>query len=54
MNPTALMVRTDLPSTRVRRPFQDEDFALIKETLTPEAVESVFWENAAKFYLGHS
>lgn len=54
MDPTALMVGTDLPSTRVRRPFQDEDFALIKETLTPEEVESVFWENAAKFYLGHS
>ena len=54
VDPTALMVGTDLPSTRARRPFQDEDFALIKETLTPEEVESVLWENAAKFYLGQS
>lgn len=49
---TALMVGTDLPSTRARRPFQDEDFDLTKQTLSPEEVSAVFWDNAAKFYLG--
>lgn len=52
VDPTALMVGTDLPSTRARRPFQDEDFDLIKQTLNPEEVSAVFWDNAAKFYLG--
>ena len=51
---TALMVGTDLPSTRARRPFQDEDFDLIKQTLSPEEVSAVFWGNAANFYLGQS
>lgn len=51
--PTALMVGTDLPSTRARRPFQDEDFALIMETLTPNEVDAVFRGNAAKFYLSN-
>lgn len=49
---TALMVGTDLPSTRARRPFQDEDFDPTKQTLSPEEVSAVFWDNAAKFYLG--
>ena len=51
VDPTALMVGTDLPSTRARRPFQDEDFDLIKQTLNPDEVFAVFWDNAAKFYL---
>ncbi|WP_209324953.1 amidohydrolase family protein [Brevibacterium renqingii] len=49
-DPTALMVGTDLPSTRARRPFADADFALIRQVLTPAEADAVFWTNAAKFY----
>lgn len=51
-NPAALMVGTDLPSTRARRPFADEDFDLIRDVLSPEECANVFWNNAAEFYLG--
>jgi len=51
VDPTALMVGTDLPSTRARRPFQNEDFDLIAETVRPEEIPAVFWDNAADFYL---
>lgn len=54
VDPTALMVGTDLPSTRARRPFQDEDFECIRLALTPEQVSAVFWDNAAAFYLGET
>lgn len=49
---SALMVGTDLPSTRARRPFQDEDFECIARVLTPEQTAAVFWGNAAAFYPG--
>ncbi|SCL41053.1 Predicted metal-dependent hydrolase, TIM-barrel fold [Micromonospora pallida] len=52
VDPTALMVGTDLPSTRARRPFQDEDFEYIAQVLDPSHVADVFWNNAAAFYLG--
>lgn len=57
VDPTALMVGTDLPSTRAERPFRNEDFQLIQQTLeaegfTPDQVAAVFWGNAADFYLG--
>jgi len=51
VNPAALMVGTDLPSTRARRPFEDADLTLIRDTLEPDEVEAVFWGNAAEFYL---
>lgn len=50
-DPSALMVGTDMPSTRAVRPFADADFDLIRETLTPEEASAVFWDNAAAFYL---
>ncbi|MGP3683577.1 amidohydrolase family protein [Streptomyces sp. IBSNAI002] len=49
-DPTALMAGTDLPSTRARRPFSDEDFALIAETVGEEHLGAVLWDNAAAFY----
>ncbi len=52
LDPTALMVGTDLPSTRARRPFEDEDFETIRQALAPEQVAAVFWDNAAAFHLG--
>ncbi|SDR73434.1 Predicted metal-dependent hydrolase, TIM-barrel fold [Brevibacterium siliguriense] len=49
-DPNALMVGTDLPSTRARRPFADADFTLLRQTLTPAEADAVFYSNAAKFY----
>lgn len=51
IDPTALMVGTDLPSTRARRPFERRDFELVAETLDPEHGRAVFWDNAEAFYL---
>ncbi|MFF8895765.1 amidohydrolase family protein [Brevibacterium casei] len=51
-DPSALMVGTDLPSTRARRPFADDDLRLIESVLTPAEADAVFWGNAAAFYLG--
>lgn len=51
----ALMVGTDVPSTRAKRPFADEDLELIRQTILAQRgediVEDVFWNNAARFYL---
>ncbi len=52
VDPTALMVGTDLLSTRAKRPFENADFDLIAHALTPEQAAAVFWDNAAAFYLG--
>lgn len=51
IDPTALMVGTDLPSTRARHPFERRDFELITETVDPEHARAVFWDNAEAFYL---
>ena len=51
-DPTALMVGTDLPSTRARRPFERTDFELIREVVDPAQLADIFWNNAARFYLG--
>lgn len=51
VDPTALMAGTDLPSTRARRPFEYQDFQIIRHALEPEQVHAVFWDNAASFYL---
>lgn len=52
VDPTALMVGTDLPSTRARRPFRNDDFETIRQALDPEQAAAVFWNNAATLYLG--
>lgn len=49
-NPQALMFGTDLPSTRAPRPYADEDFLLVADTLGDEAARAVFFDNAAEFY----
>jgi predicted TIM-barrel fold metal-dependent hydrolase len=49
-NPQALMFGTDLPSTRAPRPYKDDDFLLVCETLGNEAARAVFYDNAAQFY----
>lgn len=54
VDPSALMAGTDLPSTRAQRPFENADFDVISEALSPEEISAVFWDNAAEFYLGRS
>ena len=49
-NPRALMFGTDLPSTRAPRPYQDNDYTLVLETLGKKRAANVFYENAIKFY----
>jgi predicted TIM-barrel fold metal-dependent hydrolase len=49
-NPKALMFGTDLPSTRAPRPYCDEDFLQVIDTLGDEAAQAVFYENAVEFY----
>ena len=49
-NPKALMFGTDLPATRAPRPYQDEDYNLVMETLGEEKAADVFYKNAIAFY----
>ena len=49
-NPKALMFGTDLPSTRAPRPYQDDDYTLVLETLGEEKAANVFYKNAIEFY----
>ena len=53
-NPKALMFGTDLPSTRAPRPYQDEDYDLVLETLGEEKAANVFYKNAIVFYRPNS
>ena len=49
-NSRALMFGTDLPSTRAPRPYQDNDYTLVLETLGEEQAADVFYKNASDFY----
>lgn len=49
-NPKALMFGTDLPSTRAPRPYRDDDYDLVLETLGEEKAANVFYKNAIEFY----
>jgi predicted TIM-barrel fold metal-dependent hydrolase len=49
-NPDCLMFGTDLPSTRAPRPYRDEDFLLVVDTLGDDAARAVFYDNSAAFY----
>jgi predicted TIM-barrel fold metal-dependent hydrolase len=49
-NPRALMFGTDLPSTRAPRPYQDDDYTLVLDTLGEEKATDVFYKNAIEFY----
>jgi predicted TIM-barrel fold metal-dependent hydrolase len=49
-NPRALMFGTDLPSTRAPRPYRDDDYTLVLETLGEEKAANVFYKNAIEFY----
>jgi predicted TIM-barrel fold metal-dependent hydrolase len=49
-NPRALMFGTDLPSTRAQRPYRDDDYTLVLETLGEEKAADVFYKNAIELY----
>ncbi len=49
-NPDALMFGTDLPCTRAPRPYNDEDFFLVEQTLGDEGARKALCENALQFY----
>ncbi|MBL8496795.1 2-pyrone-4,6-dicarboxylate hydrolase [Nitrosomonas sp. JL21] len=49
-NPDALMFGTDLPSTRAPRPYEDNDFLLVIETIGAENADKVLFTNAVNFY----
>src|SRR6266508_4048807 len=49
-NPRSLMFGTDLPSTRAPRPYQDDDYTRVLETLGEEKTANVFYKNAIEFY----
>jgi predicted TIM-barrel fold metal-dependent hydrolase len=49
-NPRALMFGTDLPSTRAPRPYRDDDYTLVLETLGEEKAADVLYKNAIEFY----
>ncbi|MFE3328894.1 amidohydrolase family protein [Streptomyces sp. NPDC059176] len=49
VDPTALMVGSDLPSTRARRPFVDSDLDVVAEAAA-EHLDGVMYDNAASFY----
>ena len=49
-NPDALMFGTDLPSTRARRPFRDEDVDAVVETLGEHLARKALHDNAVAFY----
>lgn len=50
INPHALIVGTDLPSTRAPRPFSDHDLTSLADFLDPPELEDVLWNNAALLY----
>jgi predicted TIM-barrel fold metal-dependent hydrolase len=49
-NPRALMFGTDLPSTRAPRPYEENDYTLVLETLGEAKAANVFYNNAIEFY----
>lgn len=49
-NPEALMFGTDLPSTRARRPFWDEDVETVIEALGEDLARKALHDNAVAFY----
>ncbi|GAA4612076.1 amidohydrolase family protein [Actinoallomurus liliacearum] len=49
-NPRSLMFGTDLPSTRARRPFHEDDVRLLTDAVGPEHAQAVLHDNAAAFY----
>ncbi|MBM7647846.1 putative TIM-barrel fold metal-dependent hydrolase [Bacillus ectoiniformans] len=50
VNPNALMFGTDLPSTRARRRFNEEDIHLIYSLFDEQSAEKIMYSNAVNWY----
>jgi predicted TIM-barrel fold metal-dependent hydrolase len=50
VDPGALLFGTDLPSTRARRPFSDDDVALVERVLGPGDARAALGGNALRWY----
>ncbi len=50
VNPDALLFGTDLPSTRSKRPFLDEDVQLIRANFDEKQANKILFSNAMAFY----
>ena len=50
VDPSALMFGTDLPSTRARRPFRDEDVETVMEAVSEDLWRKILHDNAVAFY----
>ncbi|MDX2493474.1 MAG: amidohydrolase family protein [Desulfuromusa sp.] len=50
INPDVIMFGTDLPSTRAPRPYSDNDYYMVVETLGESLAEKVFYKNAVNLY----
>ncbi|MFC7686268.1 2-pyrone-4,6-dicarboxylate hydrolase [Ureibacillus sp. GCM10028918] len=50
-NPSCLIFGSDLPSTRARYRFSNNDIQLIKETVGREAQDRIFFQNGENWYL---
>lgn len=48
INPDAIMFGTDLPSTRAKRPFSEQDIELIQKHFDEETQEKIFYKNTLK------
>jgi len=50
VDPEALFFGSDLPCTRAGRPYSDDDFKLVIDTLGIMLAGKVFYDNAVRFY----
>ncbi|WP_019217684.1 amidohydrolase family protein [Legionella tunisiensis] len=50
INPNALMFGTDLPGTRAKRQFNQNDLILIEDNFTASDCKRIFCDNALEFY----
>lgn len=53
-NESALMFGTDLPSTRAKRPFHQDDIELITQNFSKAEAQKILFENGFSFYRGAS
>ena len=52
INPASLMFGSDLPSTRAKTPFNEDDIDLIKDSFDEADLGSIFYQNAQRWYAG--
>lgn len=50
INPAALIFGTDLPSTRAPRPYSDNDYRMVIDSLGEPLAQQVFYDNAINLY----